>query len=856
MKSHNVSKDPVSIHSTTGTAGAGHCSDGGLTNPVGPASTYRSREKGREEWGLPPREALRSLARTYLEQQAVHWPGLLGTAAVPEATEATIDAMAAAFERRFRTQLIDAFEPAGVPARWRSLGGAYTRFSDEGSNPRSLNQQLVNILARARRDDVFIPWAYVCGDAAISGTLACRRGYLLLKTIVEQRSKTQVEWLVIDELSRTNRNVIESLRLNELVRRAGVRLVGASDSFDSASEQSKILLSIMATMHEMQIDQNASRVKRGMGDAFEQGRLVQPPGFGYRLVPFVDANGNPVKTRKGTDAKRAEINPEEAAWIVRGAEMIAHEGKSPADVAKLFNAEKVSGKATWSDVRVRRLYYRERLVGEEVLRKTKQVCDRETGHVDVIQRDRKEWIARDMPDLRILSDELAEAVKAKLGEGAKRFGKKAAELALAGEKASRVDVYPKVLVRPVCGGCGAPMVLGRSTGKYKSFFCCNAVYGAHDCKNRGYKSARIIDEAVLGAISAAIFTEEFTAELTKEVNAALAAAARRPKGSTVKLEREIAKREQQIARVNRNLEEMGDDAAIKAIIRKVAEMERDLESLRAQLVAERRRNQSPPVTRVKEKDVLAELNQLRDVLLSDVGTAAMVLKTLVGDVVIETRTVEGQAKPQMVARFTIDAVSVIAALQRRKGGGVDDPTTDIWEFLNTDRWIMLGKASCSRREFVIALRRTPKYEAMLPQIVEMSDAGSGTDLISRALGIGAEVVRDALSMNRTGKRPPVRGDSRQRRPRHPRQPFEPKYRQIAAEVDRRRKAGEGFDRLAREMNVSRGTVLRAYDFANRDEAAAAARKGRKPRRPPHRWSEESRAATRKPRGVNHGQEHL
>jgi len=42
-------------------------------------------------------------------------------------------------------------------------------------------------------------------------------------------------------------------------------------------------------------------------------------------------------------------------------------------------------------------------------------------------------------------------------------------------------------------------------------------------------------------------------------------------------------------------------------------------------------------------------------------------------------------------------------------------------------------------------------------------------------------------------------------------------------VDRRRKAGEGFDRLAREMKVSRGTVLRAYDFANRDEAAAAAR---------------------------------
>ena len=73
-------------------------------------------------------------------------------------------------------------------------------------------------------------------------------------------------------------------------------------------------------------------------------------------------------------------------------------------------------------------------------------------------------------------------------------------------------------------------------------------------------------------------------------------------------------------------------------------------------------------------------------------------------------------------------------------------------------------------------------------------------------------------------------DGRRRIRRQPGQPFEPKYRQIAAEVDRQRKAGKGFDRLARELRVSRGTVLRAYDFANRDEAAAAAGEGRKPTR--------------------------
>jgi hypothetical protein len=48
------------------------------------------------------------------------------------------------------------------------------------------------------------------------------------------------------------------------------------------------------------------------------------------------------------------------------------------------------------------------------------------------------------------------------------------------------------------------------------------------------------------------------------------------------------------------------------------------------------------------------------------------------------------------------------------------------------------------------------------------------------------------------------------------------------------------------MKVSRPTVVRAYDFANRNDAAAAAREGRKPTRPPYRWSDEARQAKRKP----------
>jgi hypothetical protein len=63
---------------------------------------------------------------------------------------------------------------------------------------------------------------------------------------------------------------------------------------------------------------------------------------------------------------------------------------------------------------------------------------------------------------------------------------------------------------------------------------------------------------------------------------------------------------------------------------------------------------------------------------------------------------------------------------------------------------MPGKAPRGRGDVVVPLRYTPKYEVMLPHIVAMSEAGSGIDLISRALGIGAEVVRDAAPRRRPG----------------------------------------------------------------------------------------------------------
>lgn len=81
------------------------------------------------DFGMPVRQGLLDLARTYLEAQARLWPDLAGTAAVPSAEPPTIAAMADDFERRFdssprRSSAQPALRSSGSPWRSRICGSA------------------------------------------------------------------------------------------------------------------------------------------------------------------------------------------------------------------------------------------------------------------------------------------------------------------------------------------------------------------------------------------------------------------------------------------------------------------------------------------------------------------------------------------------------------------------------------------------------------------------------------------------------------------------------------------------------------------------------------------------------------
>ncbi len=145
-------------------------------------------------------------------------------------------------------------------------------------------------------------------------------------------------------------------------------------------------------------------------------------------------------------------------------------------------------------------------------------------------------------------------------------------------------------------------------------------------------------------------------------------------------------------------------------------------------------------------------------------------------------------------------------------------------FLNGDRWTT-SETPCEQaitptqpqpNEIVVLLKKKLKLDAMQPQIVQMIKAGKSCEAVATALSISTEAVSNAIAVHRAARRLPARTDDKSRY--KPTVPFVAKYKTIAEEVLRRRKAGEVFEQIARAIKASVRTIRAAYAFAMQTQA--------------------------------------
>ncbi len=328
-----------------------------------------------QQKGLPTQSDLLELAADYRKLQKELWAHIPDCPWVNEELAIDLSTMVAQFVQAHNTEQASTLTPVHPNCKY---GSAYIRFSDEKNNPRSLAQQLHNILNRAAADGTWISFKRVFADAAISGTTSTRPGFQLAK-ITMSNVKEEAGVLYIDDLSRLSRDMIDMLEFAKQLKYAEKQIIGVSDGFDSKSPMSSIALPLSAVQHSEFIRGLREKVIRGAKDSFKRKRNTGAVPFGYKPFNVMKEDGQPELRRNGTVETVIKVVPEEAASVIRMFELYTNEHKSPNQIAKIFNQELVGGRNSWNSTSIAGMLKNVRYRGLIVYNRTQTVLEPSTG---------------------------------------------------------------------------------------------------------------------------------------------------------------------------------------------------------------------------------------------------------------------------------------------------------------------------------------------------------------------------------------------------------------------------------------------------------------------------------------------
>jgi site-specific DNA recombinase len=310
--------------------------------------------------------------------------------------------------------------------------------------------------------------------------------------------------MIVSELSRIGRDTVRTPAAVLRIEEAGVEIRSyLSDApislADEAGELHTIFNSMLASFERRRARERTYDAlrKRAEAGAVTGGRV-----FGYRNV------------RNGTGYVHRVIDDAEAA-IVRRIFALYAEGDGLTRIAKRLNADGVpaarSGTGSWAPTAVRDIIRRPLYAGRVIWNRSQKVTRR--GTKASRRRPEAEWLQRDAPELRIVSDALWHAVEQRRIRAASSH----ASMTHNGQRRSRspgADLRSASLLSGLaqCTVCSAPLVAltrPHGTGATRQrvrFYGCNyhLKRGPAVCTNDVVIRQERLDAVVLGALAGAI----------------------------------------------------------------------------------------------------------------------------------------------------------------------------------------------------------------------------------------------------------------------------------------------------------------------------------------------------------------
>ncbi|RWA74038.1 MAG: recombinase family protein [Mesorhizobium sp.] len=346
----------------------------------------------------------------------------------------------------------------------------YARFSTELQNEKSTEDQIALCRAYAVRNDLSVVAVYE--DKARSGASVFGRDGLM--SLMEAARQKTFDTVVVEALDRLPRDMEDLAGLHKRLSFLGIEIQAVHDGIADA-----ILIGIRGLVGQMQREDGAKKVRRGMAGVVRDGRHAGGRAYGYQVVPGRPGELEIVKeeaqvVRRIFAAYAAGRTPREIAGDLN------REGVAPPRGTR-WNASTINGNAQ----RGAGLLFNGLYVGRVIWNKVRMVKNPDTGKRVSRPNPRDQWQTKEVPHLRIVDAETWWTAQAL--------------------KTERVRVPSEIKRRPAhllsgllrCGACGSGLSVHDRDKTGKTRIRCSAVRESGSCSNRRILYLPEIEKAVL-----------------------------------------------------------------------------------------------------------------------------------------------------------------------------------------------------------------------------------------------------------------------------------------------------------------------------------------------------------------------
>lgn len=533
--------------------------------------------------------------------------------------------------------------------RW----GIIARYSDEDLQ----DESSIDDQDREVRAHVVARWGGrvvdVYADRGISGSIRARPE---LTRAVADLKAGRINAIAAEHTDRISRDLEDTAWFFKHVRAARAIVVTVAQG-----EVDDFRAGIDGTVAAADLHKLALRVRRGQQGALERGFIPNGLGYGYTVVRRLDDNGELVRGLRAIDPHQADV--------VREIFTRYAAGEGPKAICRDLNRRGEPGPrgGAWSPstimgnkARRNGILHNQAYIGVVLWGRLGWSKDPDTRRRTARANDEADWIARAMPELRIVDDALWDA--------AQRTRRTIARRPL-GARTRPKHLFSGLLRCGLCGGTITTITTDR-------LGCSNQQRGI--CENGQTIARRIVEARVLAGIRGALLAPELVAAAT----AAYIAERKRLAAGEADARRRIERKLQEVDRgLRRLVTAIEEGAAAASVAKRLHELEGEKAALEDQLAAT---PAAPAAPAIVAHPGLAEayrrmVEDLQAALAVDdvaaVAEARAALRAPIDKLVIYPGAFQGFGRP---AEFKVEIVGDLAQMLRLASGQTGEPRhTDV-----------------------------------------------------------------------------------------------------------------------------------------------------------------------------------